>query len=156
MNAWDFPVDIPAYTSARVYVEFDEGVGKHPGDDAGDAHYEIIHRDEDPFKQFQFAVKFRDLLVRFPDFPVESPPGKIVPRGSEIGLGWRHDNSIVFVLTGEIGKLRLIKYQRNHQARTGLGVEVAGISSGHGEGRESCACSSHFMRMMFRENLGLW
>ena len=108
MNAWNFPDNIPAYTSARVYVEFDEGVGKHPGDDAGDAHYEIVH--EAPFKQFRFAVKFRDLLVRFPDFPVESPPGKIIPRGSEVDLGWRHDNSVVFVLFGEIDKLRLIKY----------------------------------------------
>ncbi|KAI0325741.1 hypothetical protein GY45DRAFT_201506 [Cubamyces sp. BRFM 1775] len=107
MKSWDFPLDIHPWTSITLYVEFDEGAKERPGDDGGDAYYQLLN--DNAQTEFHFAVKFRDLLARFPAFPVEMP-GEHVPRGGEVSLGWRHDNSVVFVLAGEIGNLRLIKY----------------------------------------------
>ena len=40
MNAWSFPDTVAPYTAINVYVEFDEGTGKHTGDDGGEVDFE--------------------------------------------------------------------------------------------------------------------
>ncbi|KAH9895914.1 hypothetical protein C8Q73DRAFT_690021 [Cubamyces lactineus] len=120
MNAWDFPAVIPAYTSASVYVEFDEDITKDPFDDAGEANYEIVREAFPPMTmKFQFAVTFRNLLMRLLDnepgvklvnaaiSPKTAAPGSVGAPRFEIDLGWRHNDSVVFVLVGSSAKFNL-------------------------------------------------
>lgn len=39
MNSWEFPEIIQAGKTVRIYVEWNEGIGKYPEDDAGEAIY---------------------------------------------------------------------------------------------------------------------
>ncbi|KAI0325743.1 hypothetical protein GY45DRAFT_1329850 [Cubamyces sp. BRFM 1775] len=107
MKAWDFPASIPAYTSAAVYVEFDEELVKVPSDDSGDAFYEIDREAFPPLSlKFEFAVTFCNLLVRLLGNGVNAATGTVVPDSVstsstgkfEINLGWRHNGNVVFVL----------------------------------------------------------
>ncbi|KAL7277320.1 hypothetical protein ACG7TL_009177 [Trametes sanguinea] len=106
MNAWNYPERIAPFTGVRVYVEFDEGTGKHTGDDAADVKYDIVGR---PSGQatFQIAIKFRDFLARFPEFAVKM--GDVpVPIGGEVWLGWRHDGETVYILAGVYPNMQLL------------------------------------------------
>ncbi|KAJ2989630.1 hypothetical protein NUW54_g8722 [Trametes sanguinea] len=98
MNAWNFPESIPAFTGVRVYVEFNEGTGKHKEDSAADVKYELLGCPSGQ-SEIWIAIKFRDFLARFPEFPVKMGT-KPIPRGSELSLGWRHDGETVYILSG--------------------------------------------------------
>ncbi|KAI9067013.1 hypothetical protein FKP32DRAFT_1589042 [Trametes sanguinea] len=98
MNAWNFPESIPAFTGVRVYVEFDEGTGNDKGDSAADVKYQLLGLPSGQ-SEIWIAIKFRDFLARFPEFPVKMGT-KPIPRGSEVSLGWRHDGETVYILSG--------------------------------------------------------
>ncbi|KAI8976710.1 hypothetical protein BD414DRAFT_539255 [Trametes punicea] len=108
MNAWDFPDQIAAFTSASIYVEFDEGTGKTPEDDAGEVDFELQGAPAGK-ATFRLAVTFRDLWARFPTFAVTLAPNANIPVGGEVELGWRHDGTVVFILAGQYPNLHAFK-----------------------------------------------
>ncbi|KAI8994212.1 hypothetical protein BD414DRAFT_506670 [Trametes punicea] len=98
MNAWDFP----------NLVEFDEGVGKKPGDDAGDVDFELQGAPAG-HATFRLAVSFRNLWARFATFAVTLAPNTPIPVGGQVELGWRHDGTVVFILAGQYPNLHVLK-----------------------------------------------
>ncbi|GCA81799.1 hypothetical protein [Microcystis aeruginosa] len=96
MNSWGFPNIIPAGTSATVYVEWDEGIFDTTSDDAGEVVYNLNSTD------LGFQVQARanngfNLQAVFTNF---STPNN--SQGSTINLGWNHDGSVNFILSGEV------------------------------------------------------
>ncbi|KAH9895919.1 hypothetical protein C8Q73DRAFT_823761 [Cubamyces lactineus] len=100
MNDWNFPATIAAFSSASIYVEFDESIGKDTGDDAGEATFEIVGAPAGQ-AQFQFAVKFRDLFTRLLEFPAVAAGSNVIwktlprgilrnPRNPLESIGFRH------------------------------------------------------------------
>ena len=111
MNAWSFPDTVAPYTAINVYVEFDEGTGKHTGDDGGEVDFEV-GPERGKGTKFELTVHFRWLGLRLIEFPVTyGPNGDVEPVGKELNFGWAHDGFTKFTLTGEPGNFVVVQNQ---------------------------------------------
>lgn len=95
MNKWKFPDTIKAGTSERIYVEWEEGVFHDKKKDEGNQTYTLKG------VGWTFKVKARakngfKLSVVLEDFATQG-----VAKGTEIDLGWEHDGTVTFILSGD-------------------------------------------------------
>ncbi|KAF0639242.1 hypothetical protein FPSE5266_02305 [Fusarium pseudograminearum] len=93
MKAWDFPDVIEAGKVPRIYVEFNQGAFKKRSDTSGSVKYTLEGT------KCSFTIHVRDdderLWAKLDNLDAVGNS-----RGSEIQLGWRHDECISFVLSG--------------------------------------------------------
>lgn len=99
MNSWDFPATIPAGGSVSVYVEWNEGIGNHKEDDAGEVTYTLAGT------SFNFQVQAR-ATNGFTLQVLLGLPALNYPQGSTIPVGWDWNKNpsgghVEFVLAGE-------------------------------------------------------
>ena len=99
MNSWKFPKKILKKTSAKVYIEWDQGIFKHQKDDAGEARY--ILNDKSSFEIQARAEKEFNLRVYYKEIKVN---GNNI--GDVVNLGWAHDGVVNFVLLGNSGQYK--------------------------------------------------
>ncbi|KAI0654550.1 hypothetical protein C8Q70DRAFT_516119 [Cubamyces menziesii] len=108
MNSWEFPTTIAPYTSVNIYIEFDEGLFTHTGDDKGEVNYELVGCPAGQ-AQFQLIARLRDLNANFIEFPARLAPDTDVPVGGKLNIGWRDNGVAVFILAGQHGNLHVLK-----------------------------------------------
>lgn len=97
MNSWKFPDVIPAGTSVSLKVEFSQAIFKSQSDDAGEVRYSL----DGTRHGFEVQARGKDgfcLQVKLTN--IETPGN---PQDSTIKLGWNHDGSVNFILSGEEG-----------------------------------------------------
>ncbi|KAF2090633.1 PLC-like phosphodiesterase, partial [Saccharata proteae CBS 121410] len=97
MATWSFPTTITSGQSSSVYVEWEQGLGKDQNDDGGEANYTL----EGTSAGFQVQARNPDgfnIQVLLSEIETENNP-----LGTTISLGWNHDKSVNFVLSGTDG-----------------------------------------------------
>ena len=99
MASWDdsFPAAVKAGTSARVYVEFSQGIFSNSSDDGGEVAYRL---DGTPHG-FEIQARSSGGFFLQAAFTQIAPLGH--PQGSTVRLGWEHNGSVHFVLSGTTG-----------------------------------------------------
>lgn len=100
MNSWSFPATIPAGSSVSVYVEWNEGVGSHKEDDAGEVTYTLAGT------SFDFQVQAQAKNGYMLQVELLGLAALNYPQGSTVPVGWdwnRNDSGghVTFVLAGE-------------------------------------------------------
>lgn len=100
MNNWNLPDYVDPYTSARAYVEFDEGFFTTTSDDAGETNYTLEGSNDGSGKEYWFEVlvRFRYINVDIKNMAARVLPAPIPPQSSIIQLGWNHDGEVNFSL----------------------------------------------------------
>jgi len=101
MNYWYFPPSISPEKFPLAVIEWDEGIFKNHGDDAGSARYEIVGTD--PGRHFEIQARWRHLQVDWQN-TIEDPEFFPMPYPKVVNLGWKHDGTIPLVLFCAIKK----------------------------------------------------
>ncbi|KAI0766796.1 PLC-like phosphodiesterase [Irpex lacteus] len=99
MDKWNFPETIPAGTTAKVEVEFDENVFHNKSHDGGEVFYSLSGTPA-TFQLQARAPKGKFKLQAYLDglSTVNNP------QGSTIDLGWNEDGVTPFILSGTVDK----------------------------------------------------
>lgn len=97
MNAWGFPQTVAAGTTQTVYVEFSQGIFQTVSDDSGVVTYTLGSTGQS-FQIQAGAGSGFDLRVVLTDIATTGHP-----QGSTIDLGWAHNGSVNFILSGRQG-----------------------------------------------------
>lgn len=97
MNSWSFPEKVLKKTSQRVYVEWNENIFHSSVDDTGEARYTL----EDN-SSFEIQARAKDGFALQVYFNSIETSGNSV--GATLQLGWHHDGTIGFILSGTSGK----------------------------------------------------
>ncbi|KAF8645875.1 hypothetical protein AX16_007533 [Volvariella volvacea WC 439] len=99
MNSWDFPTSIASGQTSTPYIEWDQGIFKNQKDDSGEATYQLRGT------SYQFQVQARaykagdfHLKVYFIGMSTQNNN-----QGTTLELGWVHDGSVNFILSGQNG-----------------------------------------------------
>lgn len=97
--AWEFPEAIPAGTSEKIYVEWDQGVFKTETDDAAEAQYVLDGTDIG----FEVQARAKD------GFKLQVLPMNVPGRPSDklVDVGWEHNGVVWFVMAGTADGLRI-------------------------------------------------
>ncbi|KAF9815981.1 hypothetical protein IEO21_04308 [Rhodonia placenta] len=96
MKSWPFKdfSTIPAYSSVSIYVEWVGDIFEDVNDDSGDATYILSGTSY----SFQIQARWRFLQVQLQTMATVGNA-----QGSTIGLGWKHNGVIPFILSGSEG-----------------------------------------------------
>ena len=130
MEAWQFPAVIGAGAAITEYVEFQEGIGIHSGDDAGEAKYRLRGTD----KTFEVQVRGSPHFHLQVWFETLATPD--VSAGQTVDLGWIHNGQVEFILSGSVDNFLPI-YQPNDWMQSNLNL------LGSRTLRELCMPGSH-------------
>lgn len=98
MNTWNFPEKIEAGTVQSVYVEWNQGVFVHEGDDAGEVYYKV----EGTNDQFQIQARNHGGFNLSVMYDTMNPAG--ASSGQPYSLGWSHNGTVSFILAGKPGE----------------------------------------------------
>ena len=96
MNTWSFPEKISAGTQGSCYIEFSEGISETLSDDAGEAQYTLSGTNFSFTVQARFIDGYGHSLKLYLDSIeiLDSNPKET------INLGWNHDGTIEFTISG--------------------------------------------------------
>ncbi|KAM0543059.1 hypothetical protein ACHAPJ_012508 [Fusarium lateritium] len=96
MDCWDFPESVNAGSIPAVYAEFNQDLLKNRKDTSGSATYTLEGT------KCTFSVHVADKPERL-WIQLDGLETVNNPRGSKIEIGWRHDESVTFFLSGKQG-----------------------------------------------------
>ncbi|KAF7557532.1 hypothetical protein G7Z17_g512 [Cylindrodendrum hubeiense] len=96
MHSWNFPEGIEPSTVPNTYIEFNQGVFTTRSDTSGSVTYALEGTDA----SFRIHIRDKPSNIWIELNGLEATNN---PRGSEIKLGWRHDGTVNFVLSGKHG-----------------------------------------------------
>jgi hypothetical protein len=100
MNAFGFPSTVAPYSAARVYIEWDTTVGRNQKDDAGEATYTLAGT------SWSFQIQARASNGFTLQVVLLSMATQNNGQGSTIPLGWKHDGTVNWVLSGQFTSSR--------------------------------------------------
>ncbi|CAG7562816.1 unnamed protein product [Fusarium equiseti] len=96
MHAWNFPEVISPGTVPSTYVEFNQGVFTTRSDTSGSVKY--VLEGTECFFTINIRDKPSNIFIRLDNMEANNHLGN-----TDIQLGWRHDGSVYFVLSGKQG-----------------------------------------------------
>jgi hypothetical protein len=97
MNSWGFPPTISPGSAVPVYVEWDQNITAHEKDDGGEVNYTLEGTNN--FFQLQARGSPGFTLKVF----LQGIATQNNVQGSTLNLGWVHDGSVNFILSGQAG-----------------------------------------------------
>ena len=106
MHNWNFPEKINPDQSIQEYVEWNENIFHHKGDDAGDVIFTLENSDMEIIIQARVINEKFDLKVVLKNIPT-------IQHLHEFDLGWVHDGAVVFRLYQTDGKFSVAKFAPN-------------------------------------------
>jgi hypothetical protein len=97
MDSWNFPDRVQSGKTATVYVEWTQGMFKTERDDSGSARY-TLNGINQSFEVQARANNGFNIQVALTNIATSGNA-----QGSIINLGWNHNGSVVFILSGDLG-----------------------------------------------------